>query len=180
MKIEELSLNGLYKIILHPNNDSRGFFMRTYDSELFSRYGLCQNWAQENHSRSNKKGIIRGLHFQLEPFAETKLIRCIRGSIYDVVVDMRRNSHTLGKWEGIELSEENKTMLYIPPGFAHGYYTLAGICEIVYKVDNYYSPDHEVGIKWNDSDLSIDWPGTSPVLSEKDKNNMTFKEFLRM
>ncbi|MCJ7448894.1 MAG: dTDP-4-dehydrorhamnose 3,5-epimerase [Bacteroidales bacterium] len=179
MEFKELKLIGVFEITLKPYTDKRGFFMRTYDTELFEIHGISMKWVQENHSRSEKKGIIRGLHFQTEPFAETKLVRCIRGSIFDVAVDIRRNSPTFGKWVGLELSEENKKMLFIPRGFAHGFCTLTEISEVVYRVDNFYFPEHEKGIIWNDADLAIVWPVENPILSEKDKKNMTLEEFKR-
>lgn len=178
MNIKELDIPGVFIIELNPVNDERGFFMRTYDNELFEKYGLHRQWVQENHSCSEKKGIIRGLHFQVEPYAETKLVRCIRGKIFDVAVDIRKDSPTFGKWTGVELSEENKKMLYIPRGFAHGFCTLTEISEVVYKVDNFYSPENERGIIWNDPDIDIDWPIKVPILSDKDRTNMTIKEFL--
>lgn len=178
MNIKELEIPGVFIIELNPINDERGFFMRTYDNVLFEKHGLHRQWVQENHSRSEKKGIIRGLHFQIEPYAETKLVRCIRGKIFDVAVDIRKDSPTFGKWIGIELSEENKKMLYIPRGFAHGFCTLTEISEVVYKVDNFYSPENERGIIWNDPDIDIDWPIKVPILSDKDRTNMTIKEFL--
>lgn len=177
MRIKELNIQGVFEINLSPIGDSRGFFMRTYDLDLFKNFGLHREWLQENHSRSVSKHIIRGLHCQQYPFSETKLIRCIRGSIFDVAVDLRKESPTYGMWVGAELSEENKKMLYIPRGFAHGFYTLTEISEVVYKVDNVYSKEHEVGIIWNDKDIAIQWPKSTPILSEKDKNNITFEAF---
>lgn len=151
--------------------------MRTYDDNIFAEYGIKREWVQENHSRSLQKGIIRGLHFQFPPFSETKLIRAVRGEVLDVFVDLRKGSPTFGLWDSITLSEENHVCAYIPRGFAHGFCTLTDFSEVVYKVDNYYSPKHEGGILWNDKDLEIAWPEKNPVLSEKDSKNMTFKEF---
>jgi len=178
MKFIEQKIKGVIEIKPNPITDSRGFFMRTYDEKIFSDNNVKYNWVQENHSHSERKGIIRGLHFQIEPFTETKLIRCIRGEIFDVAVDLREGSGTFRRWLGINLSEENKKMLLIPRGFAHGFCTLSEISEVVYKVDNYYSPDHEVGLIWNDPDIEIEWPVKDPILSEKDKINITLKEFL--
>ncbi len=178
MEIKPGKLKGTFEIILDPHADERGFFMRTYDDAIFKNYGLDKKWVQENHSRSEQKGVIRGLHFQLPPFAETKLLRCIRGKILDVFVDLRKGSSTFGQWDAIELSEENKKMVLIPRGFAHGFCTLTDISEVVYKVDNYYSPEHECGLLWNDPDLNINWPIDKPILSDKDKKNMTLKEFI--
>jgi dTDP-4-dehydrorhamnose 3,5-epimerase len=180
MEIKELEIKGVFEILLNPRFDERGFFMRSWDQDIFRQYGLDKVWVQENHSRSERKYIIRGLHFQTGPFSETKLVRCIRGKIYDVAVDLRKESPTLGKWEGIVLSEENKKMFYIPSGFAHGFCTLSDISEVVYKVDNFYSPESERGILWNDPDLDISWPTNSPYLSEKDSKNMNFRDILEV
>lgn len=176
MKFRNLEIAGLIEILPIPQTDERGFFMRTFDSEEFKVNGLNREWVQENHSRSERKGIIRGLHFQLEPFDETKLVRCISGEIFDVAVDLRKGSSTFGKWQGIVLSAENKKMLFIPRGFGHGYCTLTVVSEVVYKVDNYYSPQHERGLIWNDPDLGIIWPVSDPLLSQKDRNNITLKQ----
>lgn len=178
MEFRELKLSGVIEMTLTPHLDERGFFMRAYDATLFEKHGINMNWVQENHSRSEKKGILRGLHFQMEPFSETKLIRCIRGEIFDVAVDLRKDSPAFGQWTGVCLSEENKKMLLIPRGFAHGFCTLTELSEVVYKVDNVYSPEHERGLIWNDPDLNIDWPVNDPILSAKDKKNMTLKEFM--
>ena len=178
MDIRERKLKGVYEVELKPHIDSRGFFMRTFDSTIFRDNKLERNWVQENHSRSESKGVIRGLHFQLPPFSETKLVRCIKGAVLDVFVDLRKNSYTFGKWGSIELTEDNFKMIFIPRGFAHGFCTLTGISEVVYKVDNFYSPEYECGLLWNDNDLKINWPFESPVLSEKDKKNLSLKQFI--
>jgi len=177
MEFIEKKIKGAIEIRLKPIKDNRGFFMRTFDDKLFEKAEINNKWVQENHSRSEKKGIIRGLHFQLHPFAETKILRCIRGKIWDVFVDLRKDSETFGQWDAVELSEENKKMVLIPRGFAHGFCTLTDTSEVVYKVDNYYSPDHECGLLWNDTDLNINWPIEKPILSAKDRKNMSFKEF---
>jgi len=180
MEIKERKLKGTFEITLKPIYDGRGFFMRTYDDKLLYEHGITNIWVQENHSRSEKKGIIRGLHFQLPPFAETKLIRCIKGGIMDVYVDLRLNSATFGHWDFIELNEDNKKMVLIPRGFAHGFCTLTEVSEVVYKVDNYYSKDNEKGIVWNDKIINIQWPNIIPILSEKDKSNLTFDQFINI
>ena len=177
MKIIERKLKGVFEIILEPHLDDRGFFMRTYDQKIFNKAGIHRDWVQENHSRSLKKGIIRGLHFQFPPFAEAKLVRCVKGAVFDVFVDLREGSPTLGKWDSIELSEENKKMILVPKGFAHGYCTLTDESDVLYKVDEFYHPESEGGILWDDPDLNIKWPVSKPVLSEKDKKNMTLSEF---
>ena len=179
MEILEKNIKGVYEIQLSPIGDNRGFFMRTFDINEFNKYGLNKVWVQENHSRSTQKGIIRGLHFQLPPYSETKLVRCINGAVLDVFVDLRKDSPTFGQWDSIELSAENKKMIFIPRGFAHGFCTLTEESEVLYKVDNYYSPESENGLLWNDADLNIDWPAKDPVLSEKDKKNITLKNFIK-
>jgi dTDP-4-dehydrorhamnose 3,5-epimerase len=177
MNFSKGKLNGVSIIELNPLVDSRGFFMRAYDRELFNQNNLDREWVQENHSRSEKKGTIRGLHFQLSPYCETKLIRCIKGEILDVFVDLRKNSDTYGKWDSVVLSEGNKKIAFVPRGFAHGFCTLTDVSEVIYKVDNIYKPDYELGIKWNDPDIGINWGIENPVLSEKDKKNISLKEF---
>ena len=179
MDVKERELKGVYEITLMPKKDKRGFFMRVFDDNIFSDFKLSYKWVQENHSRSLKKGIIRGLHFQIPPFSETKLVRCIRGAVLDVFIDLRKDSNTFGKWGSIELTEENKKMILTPRGFAHGFCTLADISEVLYKVDNYYSEEYELGLIWNDSDIGIIWPVDNPILSEKDHRNITLKDFIR-
>lgn len=177
MKVVEHKIKGVFEIRAEPIVDDRGFFMRTYDKPLFEEAGLDRQWVQENHSRSEQKGIIRGLHLQLHPYAETKLVRCIIGRILDVFVDLREGSATFGQWGAIELSAEKKNIAYIPRGFAHGFCSLVKGSEVIYKVDNYYAPDYEVGLLWNDPELNIDWPVKKPILSKKDQKNMTLKEY---
>ncbi len=177
MKIIERELPGVFEIQLNPLIDERGFFLRTYDIDVFKVHGLNINWVQENHSFSKRKGIIRGLHFQFPPHSEAKLVRVIRGSIYDVYVDLRTNSPTFGKWGSLELSDSNKKVLYIPRNFAHGFCTLADSSEVLYKVDNFYNPEAEGGIIWNDPDLEIDWPTDKPLLSKRDANLPLLSEF---
>ena len=178
MEIKERELKGIIEITARPLVDERGFFMRVYDKKILAEFGISNEWVQENHSRSEKKGIIRGLHFQFPPYTETKLIRCIKGAILDVFVDLRKGSPTFGQWDSIILSEENKKMVLVPRGFAHGFCTLTEESEVLYKVDNYYAPEYEGGIIWNDTDIDINWPVKQPILSEKDKKNMTFKDFV--
>ncbi|MBN2519285.1 MAG: dTDP-4-dehydrorhamnose 3,5-epimerase [Bacteroidales bacterium] len=177
MEITERKLKGVFEITLRPITDNRGFFMRTFDEKIFVNNTIHRKWVQENHSRSEQKGVIRGLHFQFPPHSETKLVRCIKGAILDVFVDLRKDSTTFGKWDSIELSEENKKMIFIPRGFAHGFCTLTDLSEVLYKVDNFYTPEVEGGLLWNDPDLKINWPVQTPFLSEKDNNNMSFIEF---
>ncbi len=159
-------------ILIKPKvfGDERGFFMETYKKSEFKREDIDLEFVQDNHSKS-VKGVLRGLHFQKEPKAQGKLVRCIRGKIFDVAVDIRRGSPTFGKWVGYELSEENKLMLWIPKGFAHGFLTLSDEAEIIYKVSGgEYSPEHDSAIRWDDPDINITWPiNEAPVLSKKDR-----------
>lgn len=178
MKIIEREIEGVYEIEPKTYSDKRGFFIRIYAHEVFQKHGIERNWVQDNHSCSTKKGIIRGLHFQFPPHAETKVVRCVRGAIYDVYVDLRKGSKTFGKWGYIELSVDNKKMVYIPRGFAHGFCTLDDNCEVLYKVDNYYKPEAEGGIIWNDQQLQIPWSVETPILSDKDAGLMSLKEFV--
>lgn len=178
MEIKELKLKGVFEIKLNSNIDERGFFMRTFDYKIFQEAGLKYNWVQENHSLTLKKNTIRGLHLQLPPFSESKLVRCIKGKIFDVFVDLRKQSSTFGQWDALVISEDSLNSILIPRGFAHGFCTLTDNCEVIYKVDNYYSPSHEVGLLWNDEQLKIDWPAEKPQLSEKDNKNITLSEFI--
>ncbi len=157
-------------ILVEPRvfGDERGFFMETYKMPDFVASGIKENFIQDNHSRSTK-GVLRGLHYQNPPFAQGKLVRAIKGEIFDVAVDIRKGSPTYGKWVGVILSEENKNMLYVPEGFAHGFCVLSDIAEITYKATNVYSSQSEAGIIYNDADLNIGWPIKEPILSEKDK-----------
>jgi dTDP-4-dehydrorhamnose 3,5-epimerase len=148
--------------------DERGFFMETYQKDEFAKAGITGEFLQQNHSKS-VKGVLRGLHYQKEPYAQAKLVRCIKGEIFDVAVDIRENSPTFGKYVSARLSEENKNMLYIPRGFAHGFEVLSAEAEIIYCVDNIYAKENESGIIWNASGIEINWPIKSPILSEKDK-----------
>ena len=147
--------------------DGRGFFMETYKLSDFSEFGIKEPFVQDNHSHS-VKGVLRGLHYQNPPKAQGKLVRVVRGEIYDVAVDIRKGSPTYGKWIGVVLSEENKLMLYVPPGFAHGFCVLSEVAEVVYKCTEEYDPVAEAGIIWNDPEIGIKWPIEAPILSEKD------------
>ncbi|MCK4859579.1 MAG: dTDP-4-dehydrorhamnose 3,5-epimerase [Candidatus Omnitrophica bacterium] len=169
--------NFLGLIIIEPKvfSDERGFFMEAYNFCDFKQFGIKDNFVQDNHSRSSK-GILRGLHFQHSPRAQSKLVRCIRGEIFDVAVDIRRSSVSYGKWFSIILSEENKKMLYIPEGFAHGFCSLQDGTEIIYKCSSVYSTECERGIIWNDKDINIKWPIDNPILSAKDQNWPLLKE----
>lgn len=150
--------------------DDRGYFMETYKASEFIANGIDVNFVQDNHSFSTKN-VIRGLHYQKSPHAQGKLVRCIQGVIWDVAVDIRKGSPTLGKWVAAELSETNKQMLYIPVGFAHGFATLSDTAQICYKVTSDYCPEAEAGLRWDDKTIAIPWPVTTPLLSKKDVNN---------
>jgi dTDP-4-dehydrorhamnose 3,5-epimerase len=176
--IKERRIKGVFEIQLDQYEDERGFFMRVYDDTIFKKYKIHKKWVQENHSLSVEKGVIRGLHFQLPPHSEAKLIRVINGKIYDVFIDLRKGSSTFGQWDSINLSAENRKMIYIPRGLAHGFCTLTKNCEILYKMDNYYAPNSEGSISWNDQDLGIYWPANNPILSEKDLKAKSFREFI--
>jgi dTDP-4-dehydrorhamnose 3,5-epimerase len=169
MKIFETGLGGLVIIEMKAFSDQRGFFMESYNAERFQEQGITNIFIQDNHSLSTEAGVLRGLHYQLNPKAQTKLVRVISGAVYDVVVDIRSNSPTFGKWSSVTLSAENKRQLLVPVGFAHGFCTLVPNTEVLYKVDEYYSLEHDRGIAWNDPALGIDWPTTNPILSDKDQ-----------
>jgi len=159
-------------LIIEPTifGDHRGWFMETYSDAKFKELGIDLMFVQDNQSFSAVKGTLRGLHYQLDPKAQTKLIRCTKGAIFDVAVDIRKNSPTYGQWFGIELSAENKKQLLVPKGFAHGFMTLTEDVEVQYKVDELYAPDYDRGIAWNDPAIGIEWSmDIKPVLSEKDE-----------
>ncbi|MCU9613185.1 dTDP-4-dehydrorhamnose 3,5-epimerase [Caldibacillus lycopersici] len=172
MKFTKTNLEGVMVVEPAVFGDHRGWFMETYNEADFLEAGINLVFVQDNQSFSAEKGTLRGLHYQLNPKAQTKLVRCIRGAIYDVAVDIRKGSPTYGKWFGIELSAENKKQLLIPKGFAHGFMTLTENVEVQYKVDELYFPECDRGIKWNDPTISIKWPiNRPPVLSAKDENS---------
>jgi len=172
----ETMLEGVY--ILEPTvfEDHRGFFMESYNKRDFEELGLYFDFVQDNHSLSVHAGTLRGLHFQLNPKAQTKLVRCLKGAIYDVVVDLRKGSPTYKKWIGVILSEHNKRQILVPKGFAHAILTLVPNTEVLYKVDEYYSPEHDMAVRWDDPDIAIEWPISNPILSEKDKNAPYLRE----
>ncbi|MBO1511890.1 dTDP-4-dehydrorhamnose 3,5-epimerase [Metabacillus bambusae] len=165
--------------VIEPSvfGDHRGWFMETYSDLKFDEAGINLKFVQDNHSFSVTKGTLRGLHYQLNPKAQSKLVRCTKGSIFDVAVDIRKGSPTFGKWFGIELSEDNKRQLLIPKGFAHGFMTLVDNVEVQYKVDELYSPEYDRGILWNDPTIGIDWSSQiTPVLSAKDEKAPPLKD----
>ena len=177
MEIVETSLQGAYLLKSRVYNDERGFFMETYSAKKFAEFGIDAVFVQDNHSMSVTKGVLRGLHFQNPPYAQAKLVRVTKGAVYDVIVDLRKDSPTFGKWAGFELSVENAYQLFVPRGFAHGFCTLEDYTEFQYKCDNFYTPESEGSIMWNDPDLGIYWPIANPILSEKDAKAQRFSEF---
>lgn len=158
-------------LIFEPKvfSDERGFFMESFNQKVFEEaVGRKIEFVQDNHSKSTK-GVLRGLHYQVEPYAQGKLVRCIAGEVFDVAVDIRKDSETFGKWVGVNISSENKRQLWIPEGFAHGFLVLSDSADFLYKTSNYYSPIHERGIVWNDPTININWPiNIDKILSEKD------------
>ena len=176
MKLIETKLKDVYIIEPAVFGDHRGFFMESYNKSKFEGLSLNYELVQDNHSLSVEAGTIRGLHYQLNPKSQTKIVRALTGAIYDVVVDIRKGSPTFGQWIGVILSAANKRQIVVPQGFAHGICTLVPNTEILYKVDEFYSPEHDRGILWNDPALGIDWPVSNPILSEKDKHQPLFKD----
>ena len=176
----DTSIDGVYIIEPTVYGDDRGYFMETYEKNDFEEIGIHGDFVQDNQSRS-RKGVLRGLHFQKD-HTQAKIVRCIKGEVFDVAVDLRPGSKTYGKWEGVTLSEENKKMFYIPRGFAHGFLVLSDIAEFCYKVDNIYDHESEGGLKWDDHDVNIKWPevpGMKPeeyIRSEKDEKWPSLKE----
>jgi dTDP-4-dehydrorhamnose 3,5-epimerase len=177
MIAEKIFINGLLVIKPKVFEDERGYFFESYNEQLLEQAGLAAKFVQDNQSLS-QKNVLRGLHFQMPPFAQGKLVRVIKGAVLDVVLDIRKNSPTYGKHFLIELNEQNKTMLWIPEGFAHGFLTLHNNTIFYYKCTNYYNKQSEGCIFWNDTDLTINWGIDTPLLSEKDKAGTAFKNFV--
>lgn len=165
---KKLDLPGLVLVEPRVFHDSRGFFLETYKESEFAAQGISERFVQDNHSLS-KQGVLRGLHFQHDPKAQGKLVSVVKGSVWDVAVDIRKNSPTYMKWCSVELSEENKKMLYIPPGFAHGFAALSDDVHLVYKCTAEYDANCDAGIRWNDTDIAVDWPISEPMVSDKDR-----------
>jgi dTDP-4-dehydrorhamnose 3,5-epimerase len=171
MIFKETKLKGAFIIELEKHKDARGYFARAWCKKEFEAYGLNPNIVQTNVAFSLQKNTLRGMHFQIRPYQEAKLVRCIRGTVFDVIIDLRPNSITYCEWLGVELTSENHTMLYVPEGFAHGYLTLEYNAEVFYMVSQFYMPDLERGVRWDDPVFDVEWPETSDlVISEKDKN----------
>ena len=170
-EVQILPLDGAMVIRPKMFHDHRGNFVETFRKNDFRELGIDCEFVQEHQSLSLKKGTVRGLHFQLPPYGQAKLVRCSRGRVYDVIVDIRTDSPTFGEYAGVELTRDNLEIIYVPIGFAHGFYTLEDNCEVFYQVSEYYAPRHDGGILWNDPNVAINWPDitTTPILSEKDK-----------
>lgn len=179
MKVSETTLKDAKIIETDVYGDHRGFFTESYNKERFKEFGIDHNFIQDNHSLSVEPGVLRGLHFQVPPKTQTKLIRATTGVIYDVIVDLRKGSPTYKKWEGFILSEYNHRQLLVPKGFAHGFVTLTPNCNVQYKVDAPYSAEHDGGILFNDTSLNIDWTIDSDraIFSDKDKKHPTLEEW---
>lgn len=176
MDLLKTKLEGVYILIPKVFGDHRGFFMESWSRRTMEESGLFYDFVQDNHSLSTVKGTLRGIHFQKGDKAQAKLVRCVRGAVLDVAVDLRHDSPTYKQWVGVELSEENKKQLLIPRGFGHGFVTLTDHVEFLYKADNYYAPEADGGIRWNDPDIGVDWGISEPILSEKDMKNPFLKE----
>ena len=176
MKITKTKLEGV--VIIEPDvfGDNRGFFMESWNKKKMAEAGLDYDFVQDNHSKSTVKGTLRGIHFQKSDNAQAKLVRCVKGAVLDVAVDLRRNSPTFKQWVGVELSEENKKQLLIPRGFGHGFVTLTDDVEFLYKADNYYESEADAGILWSDPEIGVEWGVDNPILSEKDKKNPFLKD----
>ncbi len=174
MIFTETPLPGAYVIDLEKRGDERGFFARAFCEKEFGAKGLATRFVQVNNSLSAQRGTLRGMHYQLAPRAETKLVRCIRGALHDVILDLRRGSPTFGKSFGAELSADNRRMIYVPKGFAHGFVTLSDDTEAFYFADEFYGPEQERGVRWNDPRFGIAWPIAPVVISDKDRQHRDF------
>jgi len=175
MLFRETVLKGAYVVEPERIVDERGFFSRTWCRSEFETHGLNPNLAQCNVSYNVKKGTLRGMHYQVVPRAETKLVRCTAGAIYDVIVDLRPGSGTFKRWTGVELNADNRCMLYIPEGFAHGFLTLSDNAEVFYQMSEYYSAEHARSVRWNDPAFGIQWPGEVLVISDRDRSYPDFR-----
>lgn len=177
MDVASTEFPGLLVITPKVFKDERGFFLESYSRACYAAAGIDYDFVQDNHARSERKGVLRGLHFQAPPSAQAKLVWVVRGAVYDLVLDLRKGSPTFGRHAGFILSADNFARLMVPGGFAHGYLTLEEGTEVMYKVDAPYDPERDGGIIWNDPDLAIDWPLDEPLLSPKDRRLPRFKDF---
>ncbi|GBD98068.1 dTDP-4-dehydrorhamnose 3,5-epimerase [bacterium BMS3Abin07] len=176
MIFKETSLAGAYIITIEKREDERGFFARSWCKNEFESHGLNSSFVQANVSFNKKSGTLRGMHYQVNPYEETKLMRCTRGAIYDVIIDLRPDSPTYKQWIGVELTAENYTMLFVPENFAHGFQTLEDGTEVTYQVSQFYSPGSEQGIRFNDTGFGIKWPVDIRVISDKDRSWPDYKD----
>jgi dTDP-4-dehydrorhamnose 3,5-epimerase len=174
MKFVPTTLQGAYVIEVEPREDERGFFARAWCQREMAEHGLDPKVVQCNLSFNHTRGTVRGMHYQLAPHQESKLVRCLRGSIFDVIIDLRPESPTYAKWFGVELSAEKRNMLFVPEGFAHGYQTLGDDTEVFYQVSEFYQPGSEAGIRWDDPSFSIQWPIQATLISAKDRGHPDF------
>jgi dTDP-4-dehydrorhamnose 3,5-epimerase len=170
----ETAVPGVWIVTPEPKEDFRGFLARTWCDREFEAVGICQQWVQSSISFNKKKGTLRGMHYQRPPYAEAKLIRCTRGRIHDVVLDLRRDTPTFKRHIVIELSAMNRNMVYIPHGLAHGFQTLEDDTEVLYQMSEFYAPGHDAGVRWNDPAFGIVWPESDPILSERDSSYPDF------
>ena len=175
-RVTETPLEGLVVINIDYFRDERGFFIESWHKKDFAEAGLPCEFVQDSHSRSGYR-VLRGLHYQDARAPMAKLLRCTVGRVLDVAVDLRTSSATFGRWFSIELNAQNQTQFFVPAGFAHGFATLSDVCEIQYKQSEFYQPAYEGGIAWNDPDLAIDWPFKDPILSKRDQNQMSLKQY---
>lgn len=180
MKFVETKISGAYLIDLDLNQDDRGFFARYFCEKEFANFNLNTHWVQINNSMSTEIATLRGMHFQTPPYAEVKVVRCIKGAVWDVIVDLRHGSKTYGQWFGAELNEINRTMMYVPKGCAHGFLTLKPNSEIIYLVSEFYESSAEKILLWNDSSVSIDWPLKPEIISAKDKSGKSLNEIVAL
>lgn len=171
MKFTPLSMAGAFRVDVEKREDERGFFARVFCAHEFADHGLETSFVQMNTSVTRKAGSVRGMHFQRPPKAEVKLIRCVRGAVFDVIVDLREGSPTFGHWQGTELTGDNRAMLYVPRGFAHGFQTLADDSELFYMHSEFYSPEHEGGLRFDDPDVGIAWPLPIAEMSPRDRQH---------
>lgn len=176
MIFTETFLKGAFIVEPEKREDERGFFARTWCQKEFRDYGLNTSVVQCNISFNKRKGTLRGMHFQTPPYEEAKLVRCTMGAIYDVIIDLRPDSDTFKKWFALELSSENRKMLYVPEGFAHGFVTLTDNTEVFYQMSQYYHPEYAAGVRWDDPAFNISWPEDVKVISDKDRSYPDFKE----
>ena len=170
MKFTETELAGAWFVDVEPHSDERGFFARTWCRREFEEHGIDSDFVQASVSYNRVTGTLRGMHFQRAPFDETKLVRCVSGAIYDVIVDLRRDGATFGRWLGVELSAANRRALLVPKGFAHGFVTLADNSEVFYQISAFYTPGHAGGLRYDDPALGIDWPVPVRVINDKDRS----------